>query len=149
MATVDSTRIPPPSINAQAGRGLVVAAAVTVLNLAVYGLARLLDVPMLLPAPDDGEVTRLPIGAVVAASVTAVAMGAVALGLLRHFVADRAMAAFVALVAVFVLASLAAPLSLDTDTATKVVLVTMHLLTAAATVVGLTWPVRSRAVSAA
>jgi hypothetical protein len=125
-------------VNAQAGWGLVVAIIVTALNLAVYGVARLLDVPMELPEPDDGTVTRLPIGAVVAASVTAVAAGALALGLLRHFVADRADLAFGVLVLAFVALSLSAPLSLDATVATKVVLVAMHLLTAAVTWVGLT-----------
>jgi hypothetical protein len=133
-----------PSLNAQAGRGLIVAAVVVAANLAVYGLARLVDVPMVLPEPGDGEITRLPVGAVVAASVTAVAMGALALALLRQFAADRADLAFTVLVLVFVLVSLSAPLSLDTDTATKAVLVLMHLLTAAVTLVGLTRPVRAR-----
>ena len=100
---------------------------------------------MVLPEPGDGDITRLPIGAVVAASVTAVAMGAaVALGLLRQFAADRADRAFRVLVLVFVVVSLSAPLSLDTDTATKVVLALMHLLTAAVTLVGLALPVRAR-----
>src|SRR6185503_12741680 len=112
----------PPSLNAQAGRGLIVAAVVVAVNLAVYGIARWVDIPMVLPEPGDGEITRLPLGAVVAASVTAVAMGAVALALLRQFAADRADMAFAVLVLVFVLVSLSAPLSLDTDTATKVVL---------------------------
>lgn len=126
-----------PSVNAQAQRAVLVAIATIAVNLAIYGLARVAGVSLIVPQPGDGAPTRLPLGAVVAASVLGVAMAAVALGLLRRFSPDRALSTFVAAVAIFFLVSLSGPIGLDTSLANKVVLVLMHIVTAGIAVVGL------------
>jgi hypothetical protein len=132
-----------PTLEARARRASLVALLAVVADLAVYGVARLLGVSLVVPQPGDGDLARLPIGAVVAAAVVAVALGAVVLALLQHYVGAQAERAFAALVAVFVLASLTAPLGLETGSANKLALVLMHVVTGAVAAVGLTWPDRS------
>ena len=97
-------------------------------------------VSLVVPPPGGGALTRLPIGAVVAASVVGVAMAGLLLGLLRRFAPDRATTAFVLTIAVFtVLSLLSGPLSLDTSTSNKLVMGSMHITTATIAIVVLLW----------
>jgi hypothetical protein len=132
-----------PSLEARARRATLVALVAVVADLAVYGAARLLGVSLVVPQPVDGEPARLPPGAVVAAAVVAVALGAVVLALLQHYLPAQTDGLFVALVAVFVLVSLTAPMGLDTGAANKVTLALMHVVTGAVAAFGLTRPYRS------
>lgn len=129
-----------PSLNAQVTRAALVAAAAVAVNLAIYGLARAAGVSLIVPAPGGDEPTRLPLGAVVAATVAGVAFGALLLAALRRYAPDRAVPAFVIAVAVFtVLSMLSGPLSLDTSMGNKLVMGSMHVTTAVLTVAGLLW----------
>ena len=145
MAGVLPPAAPAPSLNAQAGVALAVAGVAVAVDLAIYGIARWIGVPMALPEPGSGDPpTLLPIGAVVAAAFVAVALAAGTLALLRQYQPERATTTFVLAAAVFLAVSLYAPLSADATAATKIALVLMHLATGAITIVGLTLAVARR-----
>lgn len=140
-SVIDDDPVPGrPSLNAQVARAALVAAAAVAVNLAIYGLARAAGVSLIVPAPGSDEPTRLPLGAVVAATVAGVAFGALLLAGLRRYAPDRAAPAFVVAVAVFaVLSLLSGPFSLDTSADNKLVMGSMHVTTAVLTVAGLLW----------
>lgn len=131
-----------PSLNAQVVRTVIAAVAAVAINLSIYGIAIAAGVSLIVPAPDGGTPTRLPIGAIVAASVVGVAMAGLLLGLLRRFASAQATTGFVVAVAVFtVLSLISGPLSLDTSTANKLVMGSMHIVTATCAIVVLLWRV--------
>jgi hypothetical protein len=126
-----------PSLQAQTVVAVVTAAVAVGVNLAVVGIARAAGASLVVPQPGTGVPTELPLGAVVAATVTGVAIGALTLGLLRRFYAAKAERSFLILVVGFVALSLTAPLGLDTSITNKLVMASMHLTTAVITVLGL------------
>ena len=126
-----------PSINEQALRAVLTTLAALAVNLAIYGLARVAGVSLIIPLPGEGTPTQLPIGALVSATVVGVVLGAVVLGFFRRFRPEGIEGAFALTVGLFTLLSLTGPLGLDTSLSNKLVLVTMHLATAVITVLGL------------
>ena len=119
---------------------MVAAVAAVAVNLAIYGIAIAAGVSLVVPSPDGGTPTRLPIGAVVAASVVGTAMAGLLLGLLRRFAPAQATSVFIVTVAAFTVLSLVSgPLSLATSTSNKLVMGSMHITTATLAVVVLLW----------
>ena len=121
---------------------MLAAAAAVAVNLTIYGVAIAAGVSLVVPPPGGGPPTRLPLGAVVAASVVGVAMAGLLLGLLRRFAPAQATTVYVLTVGVFtVLSLLSGPLSLDTSTSNKLTMGSMHITTATLAIVVLLWRV--------
>lgn len=119
-----------------ARRAAVVAVVAAVTNLVVYVVARLADASLEVPAsPGSEELQDLPVGAVVAASVVAVGLAAVALLAAARWV-PPSVRWFPAVVVVLTVLSLGAVAGVD-DGGTVVALAAMHLLTGALVAVGL------------
>lgn len=86
-------------------------------------------------ANGDKTPSDLPLGAVIAASLVPLIVGAVGLRLFERFRVDG-YRIWVALAAVLAVVSVAAPITMDTDSGSKVALTVMHLATGAAAITG-------------
>lgn len=117
-------------------RGAVAAVTASAVNAVVWGVGRANDVEFLVPSGAGGDATPVALSHVIVATVLIMAIGTGNAVLassrsLRWFRRVLSAGVIVALV------SAAAPLTLDTDTSTRFLLASMHLLAGAAFVVGL------------
>ena len=124
---------PPATLARGAGIGIGLA---LVANLIVF-LIGSAGAPLQVIIGNDTTPSDLPIGAVIAASVVPLLIGAVGLGVLQRFL-TKGMQIWTALVGVLTVASIVGPLGLDIDDGSKVALTIMHLATGAAAVIGQT-----------
>jgi Family of unknown function (DUF6069) len=127
--------IKPNIITAALTAGGITAAS----NVAVYLIARAINVPLEVTAPGSTTLQPLSFIAVVLASIIPAFIAASGLALLRRFT-PRADLIFQILTAAIVVVSLGGPLRQPTDDATKFVLNLMHLLTGGIIAYGLTRP---------
>jgi hypothetical protein len=98
-------------------------------NLAVFGLARgLLNLPLVMPPVGPLPGGPLPAFQVIVASLGAVLGAALVLALLGRLTA-RPVLAFQVMAGAFLVASLIGPLRQPVDLATKLTLLSMHLVT--------------------
>lgn len=113
---------------------LVAAGVAAVANLVVFGIARrLFDVSFVMPYQGrDTTPERMPIALVVVMSVVPVLIAAAVLWALYRFT-EQPLRTFRAIGLVVLVVSLAGPLTLeDTATSTKLALIVMHVIAAAA-----------------
>jgi hypothetical protein len=115
--------------------GLIGAALALVLDLAVFVIANAALAGSIQTARSGEVPTDLPIGAVVAAAVVPVLLGAAVLWLLARFTGS-ALTIWTTIAAVVTVLSLAAPLTLPVDGGSKLALALMHVLTGASAIVG-------------
>lgn len=103
-------------------------------TLAIY-LVGNSGAPLQVVMAGDKLASDLPIGLVVGASILPLVMAAVGLWVFERFLANgfRVWAGTVAVLAV---ATIAAPVSLDVDTGSKIALALMHIAVGAAAIVG-------------
>lgn len=126
--------------------GIIGAAAAAAGNLAIYGVGRAADVAFLVPTWGGGPAMHVTAVHVALSSIlplflgTAVAVAASRRGWLRPIAAAAAVVAVL---------SLGGPLSLDADTATKVLLASMHVVAGVAFVLALERARRPRVVHTA
>lgn len=113
----------------------IVIAATAALNSVLWLAARLLDVSLVVSPPSAGEPQQVPLAAVVFATVVPMSMSMVMFALLRRVLRQRATPVFVALAVVVTLLSMT-PIVVDEviDTASRIWLAPMHLLTGAAAI---------------
>jgi hypothetical protein len=109
-------------------------------SLVIYGIARLLGIPLQVAVGPPGQSPLLPLGvgliffAVLVPTLAAMAVYA----LLRRFFEQRANRIFQFVALAFLLLSLGGPLSLPISAANQIVLMLMHLVSAVAIVWALT-----------
>jgi hypothetical protein len=120
--------------------GLIGGALAFVGSLVLYGIARLLGIPLQVGMGPPGQNPPVPLGVGQILIVVLVATLAATLiyVLLRRFFMQRADRIFQYLSLVVLLLSLGGPLTLPVSVANKVILALMHLVSAAAIVWGLT-----------
>lgn len=116
--------------------GAVAAVTASAVNAVVWSIGRANDVAFLVPGRDGGEATRVALSHVVGTTllVVAIGTGVAVLAVARSLRWFRAVLAAGVIVA---LASAVAPLTLDTDASTRLLLASMHLVAGTAFVVGL------------
>ncbi len=121
-------------------------AALTMVNVVLWLLADLVDVSLLVSPPSTSEPQQVPLGAVVFATVVPLSIGMGLLALLRRVLPARASPVFIVLAVLVTLLSMT-PLVVDEviDTASRLWLAPMHLLTGAAAVyLAVTMPAERR-----
>jgi hypothetical protein len=120
--------------------GLVGAALALTGSLALYGIARLAGIPLLISIGPPGQNPAMPLLiAPVFVTVAITSLGATAVyALLRQFFGERARRIFQVIALFVLLLSFGAPLSQDVSLANQVILALMHLASAAAIVWALT-----------
>ena len=111
------------------------AAGATALNVIVLLIANALLDGSVQTAQPGQEPTDLPAVAVIAASIMPLLVGAIALWILARFTTSS-LRIWTWVVAVFTIASFAAPLTLPVDTGSKIALLAMHAITGAAAIWG-------------
>jgi hypothetical protein len=120
--------------------GLVGIALAFVGSLALWVIARLLGIPLLIamgPPGQNSPVPLSPVGILIVVVISALA-ATVFYALLRRFFNHRARRIFQILALILLLLSLGAPFSLAVPATNQVVLVLMHLVTGAAIIWALT-----------
>ncbi len=132
--TATTTTSTTPSSAAIVKGGAVGIGLALVANTAVFLIGNA-GAALQVVANGDRTPSDLPLGAVIAASIVPLIVGAVGLRLFERFRADG-YRIWVTLAAVLAVVSVAAPLTMDTDSGSKVALTVMHLATGAAAITG-------------
>jgi hypothetical protein len=119
-------------------RALTGAGLALLANLAVWAVAAIVGIDVMIPeAPNSDVYVNLSVLPVVLASLVPALVAAAGLLVLRRFIPGRALRVFQVAVGVLTVLSLGAPLGLDVGTGGRVALVAMHLVTGAAIVLAL------------
>jgi hypothetical protein len=121
--------------------GLLGGAVGLVGSLAIYGIARLLDLPLLVSMGPPGQSAPVPMaaGQIIIVVLTAALAATVSYALLRRFFGPRAQRIFQIVALVVLLLSFGAPMTQAVSTINKLLLALMHLVTGIAIVWALAW----------
>ncbi len=134
MTTAASSSTTHPSV---VGKGAAIGAVLAVvINIIVFVIFNAGD-PLQVVMQGDTEASDLPIGAVIAASIFPLIIGAIGLVVLERL-RPNGLRIWTILVAVLVVLSMAGPIGLDVDSTSKLALAIMHVVVGAAAVVGQT-----------
>jgi hypothetical protein len=120
--------------------GLLGGALALIGSLVLFGIARLLGIPLLVAGGPPGQSLPAPLTALqIIVAVLVPALAATGMyALLRRVYKQRASRIFQVVALIVLLLSFGAPLSQDVSTDNKIILALMHLVTAAAIVWALT-----------
>lgn len=138
LTTKSTTR--PAAVGKGAGIGIGIA---LIANLAVFAIGSA-GAPLRVVMTGDTDPSDLPVGAVIAASIAPILIGAFGLWLISRFAA-RGFEIWAAVAVVLAAVSITAPASLDIDTGSKVALACMHVIVGTSTVIGQVVARRDRA----
>lgn len=116
--------------------GAVAAVTASAVNAVVWSIGRANDVAFIVPGRDGEDATRVALSHVVTTTLLVMAVGT-GVAVLAAARSRRSFRAVLAAAAIVALASAAAPLTLDTDNPTRLLLASMHLVAGMAFVVGL------------